>query len=33
LKYVVGRHWLRSHTSLVVGAAVLVGVALYLLLG
>ncbi len=33
LKYVVARHWLRSHALLVVGVVVAVGVAIYLLRG
>ena len=30
LKYVVGRHWLRSHARLVEVAAVILGVVIYL---
>lgn len=31
LKYVVGRHWLRTHTTLVLFIVMLFGIAIYLL--
>jgi hypothetical protein len=31
LKYVIGRHWLRAHTTLVLVLATVFGIAIYLL--
>ena len=31
LKYVIGRHWLRTHTTLVLVLAIVLGIATYLL--
>ena len=31
LKYRIGRHWLRAHTTFVVCIAMIVGIAIYLL--
>ena len=31
LKYVVGRHWLRAHTTLVLFIVILLGTAIYLI--
>jgi hypothetical protein len=31
LKYVVGRHWLRAHTTLVLFVVVLFGIVVYLI--
>jgi hypothetical protein len=30
LKYVIGRHWLRAHTALVVFVVIIGGIAIYL---
>jgi hypothetical protein len=30
LKYLVGRHWLRAHATLVVSAAVVLAIVIYL---
>jgi hypothetical protein len=31
LKYVVGRHWLRAHTTFVLFVVILFGIAIYLI--
>jgi hypothetical protein len=31
LKYVIGRHWLRAHTTLLLFLAITLGIATYLL--
>jgi hypothetical protein len=30
LKYVIGRHWVRAHTTFLVCVAILIGIAIYL---
>ncbi len=30
LKYVIGRHWARAHTTFLVCAAILIGIVIYL---
>ena len=30
LKYVIGRHWVRAHTTFLVCLAILIGIVIYL---